>query len=89
MDIQTTRNRSNINVKFYNPTKLISDNFHLFKGYLHYKTITSQNVSSEVQIKDFFISYKNYIPFSRYSSFCVFNHPVIYRICDVMMSISI
>ena len=26
------------------------------KGYLHYKTITSQNVSSEAQIKNFFIS---------------------------------
>ena len=24
------------------------------KGYLHYKTITSQNVSSEAQIKNFF-----------------------------------
>ena len=28
----------------------------VFKGYLHYKTITYQNVSSETQIKDFFIS---------------------------------
>ena len=26
------------------------------KGYLRYKTVTSQNVSSEVQIKNFFIS---------------------------------
>ena len=26
------------------------------KGYLRYKTITSQNVSSEAQIKNFFIS---------------------------------
>ena len=26
-----------------------------FKGYLHYKTITSQNVPSEAQIKNFFI----------------------------------
>ena len=25
------------------------------KGYLHYKTITSQNVSSEAQVKNFFI----------------------------------
>ena len=29
---------------------------NLFKGYLRYKTITSQNVSPEAQIKDFFIS---------------------------------
>ena len=27
-----------------------------FKGYLCYKTITSQNVPSKAQIKDFFIS---------------------------------
>ena len=27
-----------------------------FKGYLRYKMITSQNVSSEAQIKNFFIS---------------------------------
>ena len=27
----------------------------LLKGYLRYKTITSQNVSSEAQIKNFFI----------------------------------
>ena len=29
---------------------------HIIKGYLRYKTITSQNVSSEAQIKNFFIS---------------------------------
>ena len=58
------------------------------KGYLHYKTITSQNVSSEAQIKNFFISKKNYIPFSRYSSFYIFNYPMIHQICDVTMSIS-
>ena len=27
-----------------------------FKGYLRYKTITFQNVSSEAQVKNFFIS---------------------------------
>ena len=31
---------------------------------------------------------KSYVPFSRYSSFCIFNHSMIYQICDVMMSIS-
>ena len=31
------------------------------KGYLCFRMITSQNVSSEVQIKDFFISWKNYV----------------------------
>ena len=41
---------------------------------------------SEAQIKNFFISQKNYIPFSRYSSFYIYNHPMIFRICDVTMS---
>ena len=59
-----------------------------FKGYLRYKTITSQNVPSKAQIKNVFISYKNYVPFSRYLSFCIFNHSMIYQISDVTMSIS-
>ena len=45
-------------------------------------------MSSESQIKNFYISKKNYVPFSRYSSFCIFNHLMIYQICDVTMSIS-
>ena len=62
--------------------------FYFLKGYLRYKTISSQNGSSEAQIKNFLISWKNYVPFSRYSSFCIFNHPMIYRIYDVTMSFS-
>ena len=58
------------------------------KGYLHYRAVTSQNMSSKVQVKNFFILQKNYVPFSRYSSFCSFNHTMFYQICDVMMSIS-
>ena len=58
------------------------------KVYLRSKTITSQNAPSEAQIKNFFHSKKNYVPFSRYSSFCIFNHPMIYQMCDVTMSIS-
>ena len=60
---------------------------YLLKDYLCYKTITSQNVPSEAQIKNFFISQKNYVPFSRYSNFLIFNHPMIYQICDIRMSI--
>ena len=60
----------------------------IVKGYLRYKTITSQNVSPEAQVKNFFDSQKSYVPFSRYSSFSIFNHPMIYQTCDVMMSIS-
>ena len=37
-----------------------------FKGYLRYITITFQNVPSEAQVKNFFISQKIYVPFSRY-----------------------
>ena len=58
-----------------------------FKGYLCYKTITSQNASFAAQFKKFFISWESYVLFSRYSSFCIFNHPMIYQICDVIMSI--
>ena len=65
-----------------------SNNSRLLKGYPHYKTITSQNVSSEAQINNFLISQKSYVPFSRYSSFCIFKHPMSYQINDVMMSIT-
>ena len=41
----------------------------VIKGYLCYQTITSQNVSSEAQVKNYFILWKNYVPFSRYSGF--------------------
>ena len=44
------------------------------KGYLRYKTITYQNVSSGAQVKNFFILWKSDVPFSRYSGFCIFNH---------------
>ena len=60
---------------------------HYFKGYLRYKTITSQNISSEAQVKNFFILQKSCVPFSRFSSFRIFNHPIIYQICDAIMSI--
>ena len=53
-------------------TRLIWSNSCIKKGlkvYLCYKTINSWNVPSKVQIKNFFISKKNYVPFSRYSSF--------------------
>ena len=46
------------------------------KGYLQDKTITSQNVSSEGQVKNFFYSVEKYVPFSSYTRY------------DVMMSIS-
>ena len=44
----------------------------VLKYYLHYKMMTFQNVSSEAQVKDVFISEKSYVPFSWYSSFFAF-----------------
>ena len=38
--------------------------------------------------KEFFISLKSYVTLSTYSSFCISNDPMIYQICDVMISIS-
>ena len=60
--------------------------YYHFKGYFRYKTITYRNVSSGAQVKNFFILWKSDFLFSRYSSFCIFNHLMIYQICDVMMS---
>ena len=59
-----------------------------FKDYVHYKSIISQNVIFEAHVKNFFILWKSYVPFSRYPSFCIFNDLIIYQICEVMMSIS-
>ena len=67
---------------------LFVSSWRKFKDYVHYKTIISQNELFEAQVKNFFISWKGYVPFSRYSSFCIFNHLMIYQICEVMMSIS-
>ena len=53
------------------------------KGYLHYKMISSENVLFESQVKNFFVSEKSYVPFLRYSSFCIF------VVFDIIMSISI
>ena len=63
-------------------------NYRELKIYPRCKTVTSQNVLSEAQLKNFFVSYKNYVPFWRYSSFCIFSHPMIYEICDVTMGIT-
>ena len=55
--------------------------------YLCYKTITSQIVPSKAQI-NIFLFHKNIMFRSQDSSFCIFNHPVIYQINGVTMSIS-
>ena len=45
------------------------------KGFLHYKTITCQTGSSEAQVNNFFISWKDYVPFSRYQFFVFLTIP--------------
>ena len=45
-------------------TTIILVKLQPLEGYLRYKMITSQNVSFEAQVKNFFISYKIYVPFS-------------------------
>ena len=59
-----------------------------FQGYIRYKTIASQNMPFEAPVKDFFVSKESYVPFSGYSSFCIFNRTMICKIYDVMMSIN-
>ena len=43
------------------------------KVYLRHKTIISQNMLSEGQIKILSVSKKSYVPLSRYSSFCIYH----------------
>ena len=79
--------------KYFNNWKLFTKSMKLFtksmfKGHLRYKTIISQNLSSKAQVNFFFVWSGNYIPFSRYSSFCILNYPALYEICDVMMIFS-
>ena len=51
------------------------------------KTITTQNVSSEAQVQIFLFCQKVIFHSQDIQVFCIFNYPVIYQICDVMMSI--
>ena len=69
-------------------TVQIHETHRIFKVYLRYKTITSENVSSEAQVQvNIFLFRKKNVLFSRYSSLCILHHPMIYQICDVMISI--
>ena len=58
----------------------IMNTWNGIKGYLRYKTIPAQNVSFEAQVKKMLILQKSYVPFSRFSTFCIFNHSMIYQI---------
>ena len=59
----------------------------LFKGYLRYRTLSSESVPSEAQVNNFFISQKSHVPFLRYSIFQICNYIMNFQIYDVSMSI--
>ena len=42
----------------------------------------------ETQVENIFTWWQSYVPFSRYSNFCILKDLMIYQICDVMMGIS-
>ena len=56
-------------------------------GYLRYKTITSQNVLSEPQVRNFLFHRKFMFRSQDIQVFYIVNHLMIYQISDVMMSI--
>ena len=53
------------------------------------KMITAANVVSGVQIKNFFSSWKRYVPLLGYLFFYISIHPINFRSCDAMMSMNI
>ena len=59
-----------------------------FKGYLHYKTITSQNVLSEVSLRSILFCRKVMLHVLDVPVFIFFNRLICYQICDVMKSIN-
>ena len=71
---KNSENRYEAKLPFKEMHPIFSNNF---KDYLRYKTITSQNVSSEAQVKKFFYFLENLCSVLKYSSFCIFNHPMI------------
>ena len=69
------------NFCLYNPIKMLD------KSYLFYETIASKNVSSKAQV--FFLFCRKVMFLSEdMQLFCIFNYPVIYQICHVMVNIS-
>ena len=49
------------------------------------KKLISENIVSEVPLKNFFISQEIYASFWRYSVFCIFSHFISSKIFDVMI----
>ena len=66
----------------------IFDGYALFSKAVYYFRLLYTMFHMSDRLRIFFISKKSCVPFSGYSSFCMFNHSIIYQICDVMMSIS-
>ena len=55
-------------------------------GYLRHKSKTSQNVSSEAQVKKNLFCSKVMFRSEDIQVLFLFNHPMIYQICDVMLT---
>ena len=81
-----------LNVKlkyqFTNKRKILFFWLQMFKVYLCYKLITSQNVWSVPQVKNFVYFLEKFCSILNIFKFLYFNHGMNYQICDVMMSIS-
>ena len=60
----------------------------LIKGYFRYKMITSENVSSQAQVQNFFYFTEKLCPVLKIFKFLYFQPPLIYQICDFVMNIS-
>ena len=64
-------------------------NFHEqkgFKGYLYYKIQILKMCHLRHKLR--ILLFRRKVVFRRYSSFCIFNHPMMYQSFDVIMSIS-
>ena len=66
----------------------ISWNHNYFFNFFQTFLTSSLKVISATK-KNFFLSWESYVLFSRYLRFCIFNHLMIYQICDIMMNIII
>lgn len=58
------------------------------KVWLLYKTVITQRVPSEAEVKNFLISWESHVTFFRYLFFCISDHLMNLKICDVLVSIS-
>ena len=56
LDFDVSTKHSAVDIRYFKYLFCLSNILSEFKGYPCYKMITSQNISSEVQVENFFIS---------------------------------